>query len=76
MDSNRAVYDRLAGVLILAIGGVVGATFGLLFAPRSGSELRKNAWEKVKDSARRVKETVSPKTKEAEYGKACRLCVC
>jgi gas vesicle protein len=61
MGSNRTMHDCAAIALTLVIGGLIGATFGVLFAPRRGSEIRENALEKVKESARKLKETVSRK---------------
>jgi hypothetical protein len=67
MDTNRTLYDRFASALTLVAGGLIGATVGILFAPRSGLELREDAWEKFRDAGRKLKEKVSWKMKKAEH---------
>ena len=73
MDSNRTEYSDAALALTFIIGGFIGATLGLLFAPRTGTELRgkikeraKGAREKALESTETVRERAE---KLAEAGK-------
>jgi gas vesicle protein len=52
MDENRCCY-WLRG---LFIGGLIGIVVGLLYAPRSGKEARREIGEKASDLAMRAKE--------------------
>jgi gas vesicle protein len=52
MSENRYCY-WLKGLLI---GGLAGVVVGILFAPRSGKETRKELGDKATDLATRMKE--------------------
>ena len=51
--SEHKCGDWLKGLLI---GSLVGVVVGLLFAPKSGKELREDISEKAKDLADKVKD--------------------
>jgi gas vesicle protein len=54
-DSNVMIYV-LAGV---GLGAIIGAAAGLLFAPKSGSEMRDDLAEKFKELKGKTEEWIS-----------------
>lgn len=63
-NRNSSTSNFLLGVLI---GSVVGAATALLFAPKSGKELRidiTNQYENLKDKSSELKETVIEKSSD------------
>lgn len=54
MESNRNEYGFAALALAFVTGGLIGATFGFLFAPRTGVETRK----KIKETTETVRTKV------------------
>ena len=62
MNSNRSEYTFAALALTFVAGGLIGATFGLLFAPRTGPETR----EKIKEQAEGAREKVRETAKTAQ----------
>jgi gas vesicle protein len=52
MNSDRTEYGFAALTLAFVVGGLIGATLGLLFAPRPGVETR----EKIKERAGEARE--------------------
>ena len=63
MENNRYATAKMIGVMF--VGGVVlGAVAGLLFAPKSGRETRRE----IKDSATKVKEEVVNAAKRTKAG--------
>jgi gas vesicle protein len=64
-DSNALIY-LLAGV---GLGAIIGAAAGVLFAPKSGDELRGELNEKLKELKGKTEEWVAEqkaKTKQLE----------
>ena len=63
MENNRYATAKMIGVMF--VGGVVlGAVAGLLFAPKSGRETRRE----IKDAATKVKEEVTNAAKRTKAG--------
>ena len=63
MEGNRYATAKMMGVMF--VGGVVlGAAAGLLFAPKSGRETRRE----IKDAATKVKEEVTNAAKRTKAG--------
>lgn len=73
MQSNRTEYGFAARALAFVTGGLIGATLGLLFAPRTGLETREKIEEGAKcarEKAREAAKTVRERAEEfAEVGK-------
>jgi len=57
MSENNS--DLLVGFIV---GGLIGVTLGLLFAPKSGKETREDIARKAKDGFKQVKEKVDEAT--------------
>jgi gas vesicle protein len=64
MSENRC-GDWLKGFLI---GGLVGVVVGLLYAPKSGKELREDISEKAKDLADKVKDEYEDVLEKSKKG--------
>jgi len=73
MDCNRNEYGFAALALAFVTGGIIGATLGLLFAPRSGLETRERIKERAESAGEKIREkaeSVREKAGEwAEVGK-------
>ena len=73
MQSNRTEYGFAALALAFVTGGLIGATLGLLFAPRTGVETRERIEKRAKgarEKARETAKTVRGRAEEfAEAGK-------
>ncbi len=54
MDEGHT-WDRVSGI---ALGLIVGVAAGLLFAPRSGQEIRETIKKKAQDSADQLRQSV------------------
>jgi gas vesicle protein len=65
MMSEHRCGDWLKGLLI---GGLVGVVVGLLFAPKSGKELREDISEKAKDLADQVKDEYEGALEKSKKG--------
>ncbi|MCS7000092.1 MAG: YtxH domain-containing protein [Bacteroidota bacterium] len=59
LDSSNYTRGFWAGALL---GGVAGAIIALLFAPKSGRELRRDIAERTSDLYDRAQEALNPKT--------------
>lgn len=57
MNNEKDDKDKGPNLLGIAVAMAIGATLGLIFAPKSGEEMRKETVEKAKEIARRFKET-------------------
>ena len=61
LREQRAANDMTFAMLgIFALGTLVGGALALLFAPRTGRELRQDLGEGLGGASERVKETLSP----------------
>jgi|GEM_PF-2089549 len=73
MDSNRAEYSFATLALAFVIGGLIGASLGFLFAPRTGRETREKIRERrgdhFKNSLIRLRPLVERAKGLAEAGK-------
>jgi len=58
MNSNRTEYGFAALALAFVTGGLIGATLGLLFAPRTGVEARERLKEQAEDARGKLRGTV------------------
>ena len=56
------------GALLFVTGAVVGATLGVLFAPRSGTETREQLGDWIKERREKGEDLLS-KVKEESYAK-------
>ncbi len=63
-ERQRAAYRNLATGLL--IGVCVGATAGILFAPKSGRETRKEIADKTADAVDHLRETVAEYVSEVQ----------
>ena len=66
MESNRTEYGFAALALAFVTGGLIGATLGLLFAPRTGAETREKIEERAKGAREKVRETAKTVREKAE----------
>lgn len=57
MGSGRTAYGSGTVLLAFLMGGLVGAGFGLLFAPRTGEETRDRIKEQAEKARGRMRET-------------------
>ena len=63
LETRKATVDYVLPALgVFGAGLVVGAGLGVLFAPKTGSELRANIGRKVNRIGRRVNEEEIPAT--------------
>ena len=73
MDSNRAEYSFATLALAFVIGGLIGASLGFVFAPRTGRETREKIRARgenhLKDSRIRLRPLVEKAKGLAEAGK-------
>ena len=73
MNSNRTEYGFAALALAFVAGGLLGATLGVLFAPRAGVETREKIKERTGEAREKLRgtvETMRDKGEEwAETGK-------
>ncbi|MEO0250334.1 MAG: YtxH domain-containing protein [candidate division WOR-3 bacterium] len=67
--NNREEHSSLLYLLAgIGLGTLIGATLGLLFAPKPGAELRQDIYQKYQELAEKVKELsqqVKAKSEEA-----------
>lgn len=67
MEDNSGSYTK--GFLIGAVvGGAVGAVVALLFAPKSGRELRRDIAERTEDVVDKAQQMFNKATGQAESG--------
>ncbi len=67
MDDNNSNYTK--GFLIGAVvGGAVGAVVALLFAPKSGKELRRDIAERTEDVVDKAQQMFNKATGQVESG--------
>ncbi len=66
MNSNRTEYGFAALALAFVTGGLIGATLGLLFAPRTGVETREKIKDQAEGARERLKETAETVRERAE----------
>ena len=66
MESNRTEYGFAALALAFVTGGLIGATLGLLFAPRTGVETRERIEERAKGAREKARETAKTVRERAE----------
>jgi gas vesicle protein len=73
MNSDRTEYGFAALTLAFVAGGLIGATLGVLFAPRPGVETRDKIKERAGEAREKLRdavETIRDKAEEfAETGK-------
>ena len=58
MNSDRTEYGFAAITLAFVAGGLIGATLGLLFAPRPGAETREKIKERAEQAREKLRDTV------------------
>ena len=66
MNSNRTEYGFAALALAFVTGGLIGATLGLLFAPRTGVETREKIKDQAEGAREKLKETAETVRERAE----------
>ena len=66
MNSSRNEYTFAALALTFVVGGLIGAAFGLLFAPRPGAETRGKIKEQAEGAREKVRETAKSAHEKAE----------
>ena len=66
MNSNRSGYTFAALALTFVAGGLIGAAFGLLFAPRTGAETRGKIREQTEGAREKVRETAKTAQERAD----------
>ena len=66
MEANRNGYGFFALSVAFAVGGLAGAAFGLLFAPRTGEETRDRIKERAEGAGERMRETAKTVRGRAE----------
>jgi gas vesicle protein len=73
MNSDRTEYGFAALTLAFVAGGLIGATLGVLFAPRPGVETREKIKERAEEAGEKLRgavETIRDKAEGlAETGK-------
>ena len=73
MNSDRTEYGFAALTLAFVAGGLIGATLGVLFAPRPGVETREKIKERAEEAREKLRgavETIRDKAEGlAETGK-------
>jgi Gas vesicle protein len=66
MNSDRTEYGFAALTLVFVAGGLIGATLGVLFAPRSGVETREKIKERASEAREKLRDTVETMRDKAE----------
>jgi gas vesicle protein len=66
MNSDRSEYGFAALALAFVTGGLIGASLGLLFAPRPGIETREKIKERADEAREKLRDTVETIRDKAE----------
>jgi len=66
MNSDRTEYGFAALTLAFVAGGLIGATLGLLFAPRPGVETREKIKERAGEAREKLRDAVETIREKAE----------
>ena len=66
MSDNRTEYGFAALALSFVTGALVGATMGVLFAPRSGVETREKIREQADEACTKIREATQTILERAE----------
>ncbi len=66
MNSDRTEYGFAALTLVFIAGGLIGATLGVLFAPRPGVETREKIKERAGEAREKLRDAVETIRDKAE----------
>jgi hypothetical protein len=61
LEEHTPTSDFFSGLGLFAVGVLVGAGLGILFAPRPGAEIRTQVTEKIKNRGQRAAEEYGDK---------------